>query len=83
MGVILGLLLGTLGDGIWVVGVIGCGVKDFSIGGMVGICIWYFGKVSVGAVLVGVVAVLKISLNFNNAIFCCTPNCVIVEAGCG
>ena len=75
--------ISTLGDGVRIIGACGYILKGFSMGGMVGICIRRVGKFSAGAVVCGVVGILKISLNFCSAFFCSTPNCVIVEAGCG
>ena len=49
----------------------------------VGIHIRRVGKFFAGTVACGVVAILNISPNFWSAFCWSTPNCVIVEAGCG
>ena len=73
----------TLGDGVRSIGTCGCILKGLGMGGMVCICIRRVGKFTAGAVACGVVAILKILPNLSSAFCCSTPNCVIVEAGCG
>ena len=73
----------TLGDGLRGTDKCVCVITGRGMNKMVVICIWRVGKFSAVTVECGVVAILKISPRFWSAFCWSTPNCVIVEAGCG
>ena len=75
--------ISTLGDGVRGTGTCECVITGCGMNGMVIIFNRRVSKFLAGMVACGVVVILKISPNFWSAFCWSTPNCVIVEAGCG
>ena len=75
--------ISTLGYGVWGTSTCGCVITGRGMNGKVGIHIRRVGKFLAVTVACGVVAILKFSPNFWSAFCWSTPNCVLLEAGCG